>query len=134
MDDDDFRALIELVCTQLRDVGVEDIADDRHYLVEGRPDAPRMLDPQQHLIQLLKAFERKMSVEDQATYYLALEQLNRSLDGDGPRGAVVELTMEQGRDPIVVSLSDAPDLADVRFQTRELIGQLAESGGTPETL
>ncbi len=128
MDDDDFRALIELLQAQLREVGAAELADDRHYLrTDGDGEEARLFDPQKRLIQMLSAFERKLAVEDRNTYDKALERMDRTLRGEGPRGAVFERARDEDRAAIRIDLSQAPDLRELRDQISHLIGQLMES-------
>ena len=76
MDENDYRALIELVETQLRDVGAPDITDARHYV---SPNAETrdalLLPPKARLIAMLRAFGRLLAVEDRATYDIALTRI-----------------------------------------------------------
>lgn len=134
MDDDDFRELIEVLARELRAVGAGDIADERHYLQSETEDGEaRLYDPQTRLIEMLKAFERKLAVEDRATYDIALGRLNDALLGEAPRGAEVELGLDEDREARFIDLALAPDLSEVRQMSNDLIGQLIESGLRPRS-
>jgi hypothetical protein len=130
MDERDYRALIELVEERLRSVGAADLADPQHYVFFEDGEA-RLLDPFNRLIQMLEALDRKMAVEDKATYDAAIRSLNRSTAGEGPRAALVELARDQEIDAVKVDLSGAPDLRETRMMLRRLIGQLRESRPLP---
>src|SRR5712671_1704874 len=135
MDDDDFRALIVLLSAELEAVGEADIADERHY-VEGSEDSPGeavLLAPREHLVAMLKAFERFLAVQDRETYNRSLADMNEVLTDGGPRAAFVETA---GSRPEVnpVQLSDAPELASLRDDVTSLIGNILESGdGRPRS-
>ncbi|MDR3525574.1 MAG: hypothetical protein P4L66_15900 [Acetobacteraceae bacterium] len=132
MDDDDFRALIAVLEQELRGAGATDIADPRHYLRPGiEGGEARLLNPQERLVEMLAAFERKLAMEDRATYHKALARMNEALDSDGPQGAVFELVREQERTPIVVDLGDAPELGELRDEIGLLITRLLESRFSP---
>lgn len=133
MNERDYRALIELVEGQLRSIGASDLADPQHYVVFEDGEA-RLLDPFNRLIQMLEALDRKMAIEDRATFDAAMESLNRSTAGEGPRAALVELARDQEVDAVKVDLSGAPDLRETRMMLRRLIGQLRESRPLPGDL
>ena len=83
---------------------------------------------------MLSAFERKLAMEDRATYSYGLARLNDTLRGEGPRGAVFELARDADRDPVVVDLGAAPKLGDLRHEVRDLIGQLLNADLPPRSL
>lgn len=134
MDDDDFRALIEVLARELRAVGAGDIADERHYLQPETEDGEaRLYDPQRRLVEMLKAFERKLAVEDRATYDTALSRLNDTIRGEALRGAEVELGLDEDREARFIDLALAPDLSEARQMNSDLVGQLIESGLRPRS-
>jgi hypothetical protein len=130
VDEDDFRALIEVLAQQLAAIGEGDIADERHYVQSfGDPDTEaRLLQPREHLIAMLEAFERFLSVQDRATYTESLADLSQFLADSGPRAAFIE---QAGITPEAnpLRLSDAPDLASVRHDVLHLIHAIREDGG-----
>ena len=135
MDDDDYRALIDMLARELRAIGAGDIADERNYLRPAAEDGEaRLHDPQQRLVEMLKAFERKLAIEDRETYDIALKRMNETLRGEGPRGAIVELGLDEDREARIADLAHAPELGQVRRETNRLIGQLLESRLPPRSL
>lgn len=132
MDDDDFRALIVLLQGELRGIGAPDIADERHYL---RRDAESgeadFTDPRMVLIGMLEAFGRFLAVRDIGTYRTALARLNDTMEGRGPKEALV---VSDNPERPVVNLGRAPDLGQVRGDLGRLIGQLLETPPEPRFL
>jgi hypothetical protein len=128
MDDDDFRTLIDVLARELRAIGAGDIADDHHYMLPETEDGEaRLLDPQKRLVGMLRAFERKLLIEDRYTYDSALERMNTVLNGEGPRGAQVELARDDDREELLADLALAPRLQEVRGLVTDLVGQIWES-------
>ena len=128
MDDDDFRTLIELLKARLRAVGADDIADTRHYRDETDEDEePRLLAPQKLLVEMLRAFDRRLASEDRNVYRDALDRMGQTLRGEGPKRAVLVLTGEVDREAEEIDLGRAPDLSLVRKQVQLLIDRIADS-------
>ena len=124
-----------MLARELREIGAGDIADERNYLrLDGDDGEARLHDPQKRLVEMLKAFERKLAVEDRDTYDTALTRMNETLRGEGPRGATVELGLDEDRDVRIADLGKAPMLGEVRRETNRLIGQLLESRLPPRSL
>ena len=135
MDDEDFRALIKLLQGELRAAGAADIADERHYFrLDVEVGEPRLHDPQKRLIEMLRAFERKLAVEDRETYHRALGRMNDTLPGEGPKGAVLELARETDRDAVIIDLGAAPELGELRREAHRLIEGLLERRLPPRSL
>ena len=124
MNDDDFRAIIALVEQRLRDVGANELANPDLYVRRDEEiDEWRRLSPQEHLLDMLKAFDRWLAVRDGATFAAAQERINDLLKEGRLEDAVVISTGEAG-DGATVSLAKAPDLGPIRDELRRLIGQL----------
>lgn len=127
MDEDDFRALIEVLTQELDAIGEGDLADERHYMYASPDGEARLLAPRDHLIAMLEAFERFLAVQDRTTYDLALADLNQFLSDGGPRGAFVQLAAGTPEaNPL--DLSQAPELAPLRHDVERLIRAIRESG------
>jgi len=124
MEDDEYRALIVLVADQLAAAGAPDIADERHYVIDDPDtDERRMLSPRDHLIAMLQAFERFLTIQDRATYNAAFQLFNQWAPDRAPR-AVTFVPIEGTADISPVNLASAPDLAEVRENLLDLIHQL----------
>jgi hypothetical protein len=127
VDDDDFRALIEVLTQEFEGMGEGDLADERHYIdvgaLEAAADDAQLLEPREHLIAMLEAFLRFLAVQDRATYDRAMADLNQRLSDAGPRLAIVE-----SPEANPVRLSDAPDLGSVRIEVMKLIYAIRDSG------
>ncbi|WP_029349582.1 hypothetical protein [Bosea sp. 117] len=52
-------------------------------LPEAEDSEACLYNPQKRLVEMLKAFERKLAVEDRATYAAALSRMNDTLRGEG---------------------------------------------------
>jgi hypothetical protein len=123
MDEEDFLALIAILERQLRDIGAAELADARHYTWRDTETGDaRMHDGRRRLQLMLEALDRKLAVEDRATYDAALGRINRTVRDGGLSNAIVETA--DGR---LVSLSEAPDLSHVREDLQRLIGQILEA-------
>jgi hypothetical protein len=69
MDEDDFRALVEIVEEELREVGLGNLADPAHYLtIDPETGDARLIDPQKRVIEMLEALDRAMAIRDRETY------------------------------------------------------------------
>jgi hypothetical protein len=133
MDEEDYRALVEVMESELRGIGAEDVADERHYVrTDPETSEMRLLDPRERLIEMLRAFGRLLAIEDRAIYHRALGRMNERLNGDGPRGAVVARTTDDREAP-PIDLGAAPELGMVRAELASLIGRLldVDGGATP---
>ena len=124
MTDDDFRAIIALIEQRLRDVGADELANPELYVRRDEEiDEWRRLSPQEHLLEMLKAFDRWLAVRDGAMFAAAQARINELLKEGRLEDAVVLSTGEAG-DGVTVSLAEAPDLGRIRDDLRSLIGQL----------
>jgi hypothetical protein len=125
MDDDDLVELIALVEQQLEEAGLGEIADPTLYAERDRETGePRPLPPMKRLIEMLRAFDRHLSVEDPRTYEAALKRINGSLEEGFVEDAVV-IPLDGRSDP--VSLADGPQVGEIRQGLEALIGRLFES-------
>lgn len=131
MDDEDYRALIQLVENQLREVGLAEVADPINYMDDGYEDGeprrsietPRLLPPRNHLIALLDAFDTQLMLRDQAVVNKSIRMIDRYSDGRHPTGAVV---YGAGGEP-VFDLKELPDLYELRSELQNLILKLRSS-------
>jgi hypothetical protein len=134
MDDEDYRALIELVAFELRRSGAPDIANERHYVaVDDEDGQPRLHEPQKRLILMLEAFERHVAVQDRAVVEKSLDTIGRTLQRNAraaraavPERVVVELASDGY--PREIDLADAPDMEVVREDLYRLIARLRDIG------
>ena len=127
MEDEDYRALIDLVAEELRRSGVPDIAHERHYIyVDAETGEAKLYEPEKRLILMLQAFERHVAMHDRHVVEQSLGTINRATRGEGPRRAVVVLASDGAAREI--DLAEAPDLHLVRQDLLTLIGHLREIG------
>lgn len=125
MDDDDIRELIELVEQQLEEAGLGEIADPALYADRDRETGePRPLPPMKRLIEMLRAFDRHLSIVDPRTYEAALKRINGSLE-EGFVENVVVIPLDGRGGP--ASLADGPPVEEIRQGLDALIGRLFES-------
>jgi len=135
MDNDDYRALIDILKGQLRAAGAGEIADDRHYLFPDPNDGePRLMEPLKQLTQMLAAFERKLAMEDRQTFERALGRMNEVLRGERINGAEYIPARDGDREPRPIDLARAADLTQVREGVQHLIGRLQEIPLPPRRL
>jgi len=78
------------------------------------------------LIEMLRAFERRVAVRDGANFYVALDRINKSLTEGKVERAVIIPAGEQGEGP-ALSMSEMPNLGDLAGNLDRLIGGLAET-------
>jgi hypothetical protein len=127
MEDEDYRALIDLVAEELRRSGVPDIAHERHYVyTDPETGEATLFEPQKRLTLMLEAFERHVAIQDRQVVEKSLETINRVTRGEGPRRVVVALASDGAAREI--DLAEAPDLHIVRQDLVGLIGRLREIG------
>ena len=125
MEDDDYLALIEILAAELREIGAFDIADEENYrTLDSDLAEARLLDPQTRLIEMLRAFERRLKVEDRETFFLAMVRIQQFVRGSALESAVV-LTTPSEVDRQEIELGSAPDLAEVRVGLNRLISELS---------
>lgn len=127
MDDEDYRALIEIVAEELRLSGVPDIADERHYQrTDPETGDAHLVEPQKRLIEMLRAFDRHVSVRDGALVEQSLRAIRDMTRGEGPRHAVIALANDaEARE---IDLGEAPDMREVRVDLNSLIARLSDFG------
>ncbi len=135
MDQEDFRALIQIVEQELRDVGLSEIADNAHYLIANSETGDvRLLEPETHLIEMLDAFDNAMAIRDHVTYEKAMANLNQVTEGEGPQ-SVVYIPASDEDDVNEIDFSNAPNLSEIREELRAFISRRNEpdpgSGMTP---
>jgi len=127
MDDEDYRALIELVAGELRRSGAPEVAYERHYhRVNVESGQAYLVEPQKRLIEMLRAFDRYVSVRDRALVEQSMNAISRTTRGEGPNRVVVELASDgEVRE---VDLSEVPDMSAVRHDLSNLIARLSDNG------
>lgn len=127
MDEEDFRALIELVAEELTLSGAADLADERHYTATlPETGESELYDPLKRLIEMLRAFERYVAIQDRSVAETSLAVIRGAVRGDGPSRAVVELPDDRG--PREIDLAEAPNLVEVRGDVTRIIHRLMEDG------
>ncbi len=127
MDEEDLRALIEVVADELALSGASDLADERHYTTtDPEGGESELYEPLKRLIEMLSAFERYLAIQDRGVAEGSLAVIRRAVRGDGPTRAVVELANDRGAREI--DLAEAPDLAEVRKDITGIIHRLMEDG------
>ncbi|PAL20034.1 hypothetical protein [Acetobacter syzygii] len=139
MSEDDYRAVIDALVAELRNIGAPDIADQRHYSEE-EPETSerRLISPQRRLVEMLRGFERFLAIQDRQTYEMAMGRMADALRGEGPEAASVIQTTDG--EPREYFLSEAPNLREVRNDVQALIDRLLDGdlrpgseGGTDES-
>ncbi|MFT8326889.1 hypothetical protein [Gluconobacter oxydans] len=130
MGDDDYRAVINALVAELRNIGAPDIADQRHYSEE-EPETSerRLISPQRRLVEMLRGFERFLAIQDRQTYETAMRRMADALRGEGPKAASVIQTTDG--EPREYFLSEAPNLREVRNDVQALIGRLLDDDPHP---
>ncbi|MBB3937988.1 hypothetical protein [Aureimonas phyllosphaerae] len=127
MDEEDFRALIELVAEELTLSGAADLADERHYTVTDlETGETKLSDPPKRLVEMLSAFERYIAIQDRTVAEASLARILGAVRNEGPTRVVVELADDRG--PREINLAEAPDLAEVRHDINHIINRLMEDG------
>ena len=133
MDTADYRELVELLQNLLREAGAAELADIRLYAArETDTGELRSVSPKEHVIAMLQAFERYLSIRDKHTFSTAMARINESL----PETPAADATFVPLSEPVAdssISLGAAPDLSTVRKDLRTLVIQLKEDVGPPET-
>ena len=133
MDTADYRELVELLQNLLREAGAAELADIRLYAPrETDTGELRPVSPKEHVIAMLHAFERYLSIRDKHTFSTAMARINESLPETPVEDAAFVPLSEAVADSSI-SLGDAPDLSTVRKDLRALINQLQEDDGPPGT-
>lgn len=127
MNEDDYRALIDLVFEELTRSGAPEIADERNYTrTDPETGETELYDPMKRLIEMLRAFERHVATQDRSVAETALAVIRRAGRGDGPARATVVLADDGG--PREIDLADAPDYSQVRKDITRIINRLMEDG------
>ena len=131
MDTDDYRDLIELVETELREVGAGALSDPNLYsLTDPETGEQRLYPPRKRLIEMLRAFDRHLAIYDRATFDSALGRINDVVNEGRIEDAVFIPMSEEGEgEPH--SLRSAPELGAVRDAVAGLIEQLSEESDPP---
>lgn len=139
MNEEDFEVIVGELRAWLERVGLADIADVNHYIemgeIERRAIRPDLLehDPTSArviAIRMLAAFERHLAALDADTFKESIGRLSENLDGrNGVEDALIEIPMQMRRFgdlPETLSLSEVPDLRELRQQVRQLIDDFHE--------
>jgi hypothetical protein len=132
MDEDDFRAIIEVLIGELRAIGADEVADEANYVVANPETGDgELMEPQERLTEMLLAFERFLAVRDGSVARDALERIQTELRASSrtvstaiPNGAVVVVAAEREFTRGEVNLLNAPDLKPLRAQVHVLVQQL----------
>jgi hypothetical protein len=91
MEEDEYRALIEELVRQLRQVGADDVAEESNYVVTNPETGEgELLAPQERLIAMLQAFERFLAVRDGKVARGALGRIRATL-GSGATGSSADV-------------------------------------------
>jgi hypothetical protein len=138
MEEDEYRAVIEELVRQLRQVGVDGEAEESNYVVTNpETGESELLAPQERLIAMLQAFERFLAVRDGKVARRALGRIGATLGQSAtgspaevrtPNGASVVLATDRELVRAEINLLDAPDLTEIRGDLDTLIRQLKASG------
>src|SRR5690349_2803104 len=115
MDEEELEALIIVLADQFRSIGRNDLADENNYLWrDAETGEVRIREPRRRLVEMLKASERSLAVQDRATSLEAFQLINDAL----PRGQIPQrafmVPTPGSRDTAPIDLSRAPELGDLR--------------------
>ena len=129
----DYRDLVALLQNLLRETGAAELADIRLYASRATDIGDlRPFSPKEHVIAMLQAFERYLSIRDKHTFSTAMARINESLPETSVEDAAFVPLLEPVSDS-AISLGDAPDLSTVRNDLRDLINQLQDDDSPPVT-
>jgi hypothetical protein len=96
MDDEDAERLILELQKRFRELGEPQLADQDSYIVDHPEIGRKRLRPRERLAQMLEAFERTMSLDDEATRRASLDLIARATHGEVPEIRVVPYDEETG--------------------------------------
>ncbi len=127
MEEQAYLRLIELLGAELRSSGSADLANPDLYVRDDEESGERrLLPPRKRLIEMLRAFERRVAVSDGANFYLALDRINERLVEGKVENAVIIPAGEQGEgEPL--SMSEMPNFGDLAGDLDRLIGGLVQT-------
>ena len=122
---------------QLREAGLEEIADPSRYTIDGGEDGPRLQPPEARLIAMLEAYERHLASYDRHALDIALKDINTVLDegelfdaqfvpvldGDTPLASRTDASVVPDGS---FSLMSAPELRELRTTLLRFINELRE--------
>ena len=129
MAENDFNELLGIIQSQLRDIGLVDIANLSNY--ENELEEKRLPDARFLVISMLKALDRHFAVHSQNTVDEALREIRAMVEeGDGPRYAQVITDPERARvegkkEEEIIYGEQA--IVEVRKELHDLIALLLES-------
>lgn len=126
MNDDDFRTLEAVLRSRFERIGAPELANDRNFDVrEG--EIVRRMNSRDRVIEMLRTFQRYLSIQDRATFESSLSRIRTVLGSDdGPSEVIVERP-DDGTPSLVRDLGSAPDLGALRRDLDRLIGEILES-------
>lgn len=128
MDSKDYNYLIDVVIDLLKKNGFAELVDENNYIdypdKKGK-ELPKLLDPKNHLIALLEAFDTQIMLQDVSVVKSSLEKINDLCGGKGPDSVVVNI-IDRNEKIESVSLNDLPDYGELRKDLRSLIIQIEE--------
>ena len=124
MGENEYRRLIELVEEQLRDLGLEPLADSSAYVDDDLDaDEVRLKSPGDHLVALLRAFGRHLASEDGHVVQLALSDINEVLvEGRVEDAAFDPIRQDDRRESY--SLQSSPDLGVLRSELEKVVREI----------
>lgn len=127
MDDDDYRAILAALESELEAIGASELADPKHYVKRNSETGEIwQLKPQAHLVEMLKAFDRHLAVLDRELFDRSIESINGGLEEGKMVGAVVVWINADGEEQ-VSSLNAAPELRALRDEVQALVEAVIET-------
>lgn len=134
MDTVEYQELVALLEAQLKEVGAGELADiSLHALRDQETGERRRRPPREHLIEMLLAFDRYLSIRDHNTLSISLRRINNELD-DAKVNDVVFVPIPGEGEDTPISFDSAPDLRTVREDVKFLIKQLREESDPTQTV
>lgn len=147
MTEDDFQKVIDRVQIKLIENGKSHLADPELYIdYNDEDDERRRISKFVLLLQMLKAFDRELALENRAIVEQSLSIMREATYDESAPGFVAFLPTPFEGDDVefsqlidtakerdeFVDLRDAEDRSELRSQVQRLIGRLAESNESKE--
>ena len=126
MDTADYRELVDLLREQLRTVGAAELGDITLYSSRDTDTGDlQPVSPREHMLGMLQAFDRYLSIRDHHTFVMALERINEALAEATIKDAAFVPAFEIDADSSL-SFGAAPRITPLRRELQVLIDELRE--------
>lgn len=133
VEDLNYTEILEVLVTNLRDIGEFDIADKNNYLIFDEDNEPRLPNDKTLITEMLNAFDRKLSIEDKTNYYKAIDRINRVLKKGNVRATTIEeVIVSDEFNEYKFSSEQMIDLSEIRDEVNKLLEKLNSNNPTPQ--